>query len=178
MVRQMIHLHSHNTHNFCASQVLRETLSPLSRCPSQKTSVCVQVQRYSGAFLMSARKQASGLRTPSSAMKTAGAYTGSPGGSPLSTSGSAMQALLARAGSEQLPASTENDDLGELAEDEEFAVEEHAHRSGIVSFPKQNLMMHCEQSAGLLAFAHWLLLRSMLTAWSNWRHHVAPVLNA
>ena len=46
-----------------------------------------------------------------------------------------MQALLARAGSGQLPGSTENDDLGELAEDEEFAVEEHAHRSGIVSFP-------------------------------------------
>jgi len=46
-----------------------------------------------------------------------------------------MQALLARAGSGQLPGSTESDDLGELAEDEEFAVEEHAHRSGIVSFP-------------------------------------------
>jgi len=89
-----------------------------------------------------------------------------------------MQALLARAGSGQLPGSTENDDLGELAEDEEFAVEEHAHRSGIVSFPKQKFLMHCKQSACLLAFTHWLLSRSMPAAWSSWRHNVALVLYA
>lgn len=85
-----------------------------------------QVQRYSGAFLMSARKQSAGLRTPSSAFKTGGVYSGSPGGSPLTGAAAAMQSLLGPAGSEQLPA--DEDDLGELAEDTEFAVEEHAHR--------------------------------------------------
>ena len=85
-----------------------------------------QVQRYSGAFLMSARKQ--GMGTPTSAMKTAGGYTGSPGWSPTAASATAAQSLLGRAASGQLPGSADDEDLGELAEDEEFAVEEHAHR--------------------------------------------------
>ena len=88
-----------------------------------------QVQRYSGAFLMSARKQGTGLRTPSSAVKTAGGYSGSPGWSPAAASATAVQLLLGREASGQLPGSAEDEDLGELAEDEEFAVEEHAHRS-------------------------------------------------
>ena len=87
-----------------------------------------QVQRYSGAFLMSARKQGNGLRTPSSAVKTAGGYAGSPGWSPTAVSATAVQSMLGREASGQLPASAEDEDLGELAEDEEFAVEEHAHR--------------------------------------------------
>lgn len=87
-----------------------------------------QVQRYSGAFLMSARKQGIGLRTPSSAVKTAGGYSGSPGWSPTAASATAVQSLLGREASGQIPGSAEDEDLGELAEDEEFAVEEHAHR--------------------------------------------------
>ena len=90
----------------------------------------MQVQRYSGAFLMSARKQQpTGLRTPSSAIKTAHAYLGTPEGSPQPALAMPMSALLGEEDSGQLqPASAEDADLGELAEDEEFAVEEHAHR--------------------------------------------------
>ena len=90
----------------------------------------MQVQRYSGAFLMSARKQQpTGLRTPSSAVKTSHAYLGTPEGSPLPALAMPMSALLGQEGSVQLqPGSAEDADLGELAEDEEFAVEEHAHR--------------------------------------------------
>ncbi len=90
----------------------------------------MQVQRYSGAFLMSARKQQpSGLRTPSSAVKTAHACPGTPDGSPLPALAMPMSALLGQEGFGQLqPGSAEDADLGELAEDEEFAVEEDAHR--------------------------------------------------
>ncbi len=101
--------------------------------PSESCSTCAQVQRYSGAFLMSARKQGIGLRTPSSAVKTAGGYAGSPGWSPSAASATAVQSMLGREASGQLPASAEDEDLGELAEDEEFAVEEHAHRHDLKS---------------------------------------------
>lgn len=77
---------------------------------------------------MSARKQSQGLHTPISAVKTAGAYLGSPGGSPLSTSGTAIKALRDPEASGQLPGSPGNEELGGLAEDEEFVVEENAHR--------------------------------------------------
>ena len=101
--------------------------------PGSITCAClhiVQVQRYSGAFLMSARKQQpTGLRTPSSTAKTARAGSGTPEGSPLFSSAMPVSALLGQEASVQLqPGAAEHADLGELAEDEEFAVEEHAHR--------------------------------------------------
>ena len=117
-------------------------------------SACAQVQRYSGAFLMSARKQGIGLRTPSSAVKTAGGYAGSPGWSPAAASATAVQSMLGREASGQLPSSAEDEDMGELAEDEEFAVEEHAHRWTSSHFPCFSPKQMMRNGAHLVMLLH------------------------
>lgn len=81
-----------------------------------------QVQRCSGAFLVSARKASMGSGSPVSAIK--GPSFGTPTRSPFASS-PLVGSLPDLAPALDMPSAA---DLGELAEDEEFAAEEHAHR--------------------------------------------------
>ena len=77
----------------------------------------MQVNRASGAFMMSQRRQSMSMQIPGSALPPA-----------LSASGRLASGVLDTFSS---LASDENRDVGvevELAEDEEFAAEQHAHR--------------------------------------------------
>lgn len=89
-----------------------------------------QVQRCSGAFLMSARRASMGLGSPGSALK--GSMPGMPGllsPFPMSAYGASARSLdfiPATPGADVTPPG--DGDLGGLAGDEEYAAEEHAHR--------------------------------------------------
>ncbi len=81
----------------------------------------MQVNRASGAFMMSQRRQSMSMQIPGSPLPPA-----------LSASGRLASGVLDTFSS---LASDENRDVGvevELAEDEEFAAEEHAHRCVLV----------------------------------------------
>lgn len=86
-----------------------------------------QVQRCSGAFMVSARRASLGLAgSPGSALKTGGGTPGFTAASPL-PHGSPFHAGPSPVGAAAGAQETE-EEMGELAEDEEYAVEEHAHR--------------------------------------------------
>ncbi len=85
--------------------------------PHELSTAMMQVNRASGAFMMSQRRQSMSMQIPGSPLPPA-----------LSASGRMASGVLDTFSS---LASDENRDVGvevELAEDEEFAAEEHAHR--------------------------------------------------
>ncbi len=85
--------------------------------PHKLSTAMMQVNRASGAFMMSQRRQSMSMQIPGSPLPPA-----------LSASGRMASGVLDTFSS---LASDENRDVGvevELAEDEEFAAEEHAHR--------------------------------------------------
>lgn len=89
----------------------------------------MQVQRCSGAFLMSARRASMAMGSPGSVLE--GGLPGTPIASspfPMSPFAGHARSLAFDPATSSADQTADDEELGDLAGDEEYAAEEHAHR--------------------------------------------------